>query len=241
MKTIWQLNGLRLVRMALRFAAAIMSMHSRCTMCKPLSFVPTWERYEQNAGVRRPQLKPVLLAKNCKRYRLQFASEYRIIFQSRVSSCSESTRWEKWYDGNEWYTLPWENVLVAELRSFAGLKISCRTQSCGTVTWHEGASCVSSTSVCMDKSTWRRCRVRIKRNNIIWMFPKIGVPKNWWFIMENPIKMADLGVPLLGNTHIYIPFMNHSWIIHESFMWSLNRWSTSLPRLTNSLWCFLRW
>ena len=37
-----------------------------------------------------------------------------------------------------------------------------------------------------------------------WMFPKIMVPQNGWFIRENPIKMDDLGVSLFLETSKWI-------------------------------------
>ena len=38
-----------------------------------------------------------------------------------------------------------------------------------------------------------------------WVFPKIGVPQNGWFIMENPIKLNGWfgGTIICGNTHIW--------------------------------------
>jgi hypothetical protein len=35
-------------------------------------------------------------------------------------------------------------------------------------------------------------------------YPKMGVPQNGWFLMQNPIKINFLGTPILGNLHILL-------------------------------------
>ena len=42
------------------------------------------------------------------------------------------------------------------------------------------------------------------------MFPRIGVPQNGGFIMENPIKMDDLGVSLFSETSSW---ETSSWVL----------------------------
>jgi len=52
----------------------------------------------------------------------------------------------------------------------------------------------------------------------IWAFPKIGIPQNKWFIMENPIKMDDLGVTPFSEIPYLISIQkNKSSILHHYY------------------------
>ena len=61
--------------------------------------------------------------------------------------------------------------------------------------------------------------VKIFQN--IWVFPKIGVPQNGWFIMETPIKTGWFGgayTTIFGNIHLNSPppsKLEEGYISHE--------------------------
>ena len=62
--------------------------------------------------------------------------------------------------------------------------------------WNRPTKIVNSEMAVSRKDPWDYARQ-------MWVFPKIVVPQNGWFIMENPIKIDDLGgIPIFGNTRV---------------------------------------
>ena len=56
----------------------------------------------------------------------------------------------------------------------------------------------------------------------MWVFPKIVVPQNGWFIMETPIRMDDLGgTTIFGNTHVDLVKVTKRFCWHKSRFWKI--------------------